>query len=180
MIPEPGIAGDVAGRPVAVAAAMAAPRTLAGWIEDKHAPFALTLAAQPGFIAGRLLQCLNNGRRCLIISLTLWEDVAWFRAWQSGTGFAAACAAFRGDPDGSRAARAEAGRYAMLDQARFDFPFPRAGATRTMARLEGPLLARLAERYGTDTQDAAFRILLDLPELVPGSTWGAALAGAGR
>lgn len=164
--------GDVAGRPVAVANVLAGPRTLAQWIEDKFAPFVITLAGQPGFLAFRLLAVPNNGRRCVIISLSLWEDVAWFRAWQAGTGFAAAHLAARGNPKGTRPQKADAERYSLLDQARFDFPCPRAGAARTMSRLEGPLLARLEQRFNIDPAGACFSVLLELPELAPGVAWG--------
>lgn len=152
-----GFTGDVAGRPVAVANALhAADPLLAGWIEDAFAPFVLSLARTPGFRAFRLLEAKNALSGCLYVSLSAWDDLAWFRAWTAGAGFSAA----------HGAARADAARYASLTQARFDFPL-RAGAdpARTLARLEGPLIARLAERFGTPAEGVAFRIALELPPL---------------
>jgi heme-degrading monooxygenase HmoA len=152
-----GYTGDVAGRPVAVAVALsAADPLLAGWIEDAFGPFVLSLAPAPGFLAFRLLEAKNAGDGCLYAALTLWEDLAWFRAWQAGAGFTAAQAAARADA-----------RYAGLTAARFDFPFHRAigGTARTLARLEGPLIARLAARFGTPAEGVAFRLALELPPL---------------
>jgi heme-degrading monooxygenase HmoA len=142
--------GDAAGRPVAVAVRVTGPAGLASWMEACARLFAGTLPGQPGFLGSRLLEYRHAGQQCVLISVTLWEDLAWFRAWHSGRAFAAAYDAWRGDA-----------RHAGTAVTRADFPFRRAPVPVVLARLEPALAARLG------TGEAA----LKLPEPA-GSTWG--------
>jgi heme-degrading monooxygenase HmoA len=151
---EPAFTGDVAGRPVAVAHAVAAGPGLAPWIEESSGPFAVSLIACPGFLGLRLAEVLPRRPECLYVLLTAWQDLAWFRAWRAGSAFAAALAEVRADP-----------RWGQLAQARFDFPFGLLHADRILERLEGPLLARLAARYGFPAEGACLRLALVMPPL---------------
>ena len=100
--------GDVAGRPVAVAICVTGPEGLAVWMETCAGLFAGTLPGWPGFLGFRLLKYRHAGRRCVLISVMLWEDLAWFRAWHASRAFAEAYDAWSGNPRGDPGQQAAA------------------------------------------------------------------------
>jgi heme-degrading monooxygenase HmoA len=156
--------GDIAGRPVAVAICVTGPPGLASWIEGCAGQVAATLPGSPGFLGFRLLKYRHAGRRCVFAAVMLWEDLAWFRAWHASRAFAAAYAAWSGNPGGDLTQQDAAARHAGTVTARADFPFRRAPAPVVFGRVEHVLAARLGAQFGAAGDEDPFRVTLKLPE----------------
>ncbi|WP_433204883.1 antibiotic biosynthesis monooxygenase family protein [Nocardia sp. CA-107356] len=75
---------------IAVANCIAGPSSFASWIKESFAATFSTLDEVPGVREFHLRRLTASGEHCLLVSITIWDDIEHFEWWRTSAAFVAA------------------------------------------------------------------------------------------